>query len=58
MSCPVLVIGALGNVGTEVVKRVLTRGGTIRVADIDVQKLKERFGDSDERSFRTQNRIS
>ena len=46
MSCPVLVIGALGNVGTQVVKQVLARGGTVRAADIDVRKLKERFGDS------------
>jgi uncharacterized protein YbjT (DUF2867 family) len=46
MSSPVLVIGALGNVGAEVVKQVLARGGRIRAADMDAQKLKERFGES------------
>ena len=46
MSFPILVIGALGNVGTEVVKQVLARGGKVRAADIDVIKLQERYGDS------------
>lgn len=46
MSSPILVIGALGNVGAEVVKQVLARGGQIRAADIDENKLKERFGDT------------
>jgi len=46
MSSPILVIGALGNVGAEVVKQVLARGGKVRAADIDVKKLRERFGDS------------
>lgn len=46
MSFPILVIGALGNVGAEVVKQVLARGGRVRAADIDLQKLKDRFGDS------------
>jgi uncharacterized protein YbjT (DUF2867 family) len=46
MSSPVLVIGALGNVGAEVVRQVLTRGGKVRAADIDVNRIKERFGDS------------
>ena len=46
MSAPILVIGALGNVGAEVVKHVLAKGGTVRAADIDAAKLKERFGDS------------
>lgn len=46
MSSPILVIGALGNVGTEVVLQVLARGEKIRAADRDVSKLKERFGDS------------
>ncbi|MBI5951250.1 MAG: SDR family oxidoreductase [Chloroflexi bacterium] len=44
MSSPILVVGALGNVGAEVVKQVLARGGKVRAADIDVQKLKDRFG--------------
>lgn len=43
---PILVIGALGNVGAEVVKQVLARGAKVRAADIDEKKLKERFGDS------------
>ena len=46
MTSPILVIGALGNVGMEVVKQVLARGGTVRAADIDVKKLKARFGDT------------
>ena len=46
MSSPILVIGALGNVGAEVVKQVLSRGGKVRAADINVNKIKERFGDS------------
>ena len=46
MSTPILVIGALGNVGAEVVKHVLAKGGTVRAADIDIRKIKERFGDS------------
>ena len=35
MSEPILVIGALGNVGAEVVREVLARGGRVRAADID-----------------------
>ncbi|MFZ6028591.1 MAG: SDR family oxidoreductase [Chloroflexota bacterium] len=46
MAFPTLVIGALGNVGAEVVKHLLAKGATVRAADIDVKKLKERFGDS------------
>lgn len=46
MPAPILVIGALGNVGAEVVRQVLARGAAVRVADIDLQKLKDRFGDS------------
>jgi uncharacterized protein YbjT (DUF2867 family) len=46
MPSTVLVTGALGNVGAEVVKQVLARGGKVRAADIDVKKLEERFGDS------------
>ncbi len=45
MSSPILVIGALGNVGAEVVKEVVARGGNVRAADINEAKLKERFGD-------------
>jgi uncharacterized protein YbjT (DUF2867 family) len=46
MPSPILVIGALGNVGAEVVKQVLARGGKVRAADINVSKLQERFGNS------------
>ncbi len=46
MSSPILVIGALGNVGTQVVKQILARGGKVRAADMDVNKLKERFGEA------------
>lgn len=44
MSSPILVIGALGNVGAEVVKHILAKGGKVRAADIDPQKISERFG--------------
>ena len=50
MSSPILVIGALGNVGTEVVRQILARGGKVRAADMDVNKLRERFGEAVERS--------
>jgi uncharacterized protein YbjT (DUF2867 family) len=46
MSSPILVIGALGNVGTEVVKQVLVKGGKVRAADMAVNKLRERFRES------------
>jgi uncharacterized protein YbjT (DUF2867 family) len=46
MSLPILVIGALGNVGAEVIREVLARGGRVRTADIDEKKLSERFGES------------
>ena len=42
----ILVIGALGNVGAEVVKRLQAEGRRVRAADIDVEKIKARFGDS------------
>src|SRR5829696_8339485 len=48
MKIPILVMGALGNVGTEVVKSLLATGQRVRAADIDENKLKERFGDSAE----------
>ena len=38
MSSPILVIGALGNVGVEVVKQILARGGKVRAAGTDVKK--------------------
>jgi len=45
MTSPILVVGALGNVGAEVVKRLQAEGRKVRAADIDERKLKERFGD-------------
>jgi uncharacterized protein YbjT (DUF2867 family) len=46
MQTPILVIGALGNVGIEVAKNLLADGQHVRAADIDINKLKERFGHS------------
>ena len=46
MSSPILVIGALGNIGTEVVRQILARGGKVRAADMDVNKLRERIGEA------------
>lgn len=44
MSSPILVIGALGNVGAEVVKALQAKDQVIRAADIDPNKIHERFG--------------
>ena len=41
----ILVTGALGNVGAEVVKALQAGGHTARAADLDVAKLRERHGD-------------
>ena len=46
VSEPVLVIGALGNVGAEVVKGLQARGRKVRAADIDERKVRAKFGDS------------
>ncbi|MGZ9166926.1 MAG: SDR family oxidoreductase [Anaerolineales bacterium] len=46
MSAPILIMGALGNVGAEVVKNLQRMGVRVRVADIDEKRLQERFGDS------------
>lgn len=43
MPSPVLVIGALGNAGAEVVKQLQAKGQAVRAADIDTAKVKERF---------------
>ena len=43
---PVLVLGALGNVGTEVVKSLIARGARVRAAGRFPDKIRERFGDS------------
>ena len=44
MSSPILVIGALGNVGVEVVEKLLASGSSVRAADLDVEKIKSNFG--------------
>lgn len=46
MESPILVIGALGNVGSEVVKYLCQKGQKIRAADRDSKRLEEKFGDS------------
>jgi uncharacterized protein YbjT (DUF2867 family) len=46
MASPILVTGALGNVGTEIIKRLQAEGRGIRAADIDVEKMRARFGSS------------
>ncbi len=48
MTKPILVTGALGNVGAEVIAHLTTAGRsagwTIRAADLNVEKVRERFG--------------
>jgi uncharacterized protein YbjT (DUF2867 family) len=46
MEAPILVIGALGNVGTHVVNSLQAAGHRVRVADPDLSGLRKRFGDS------------
>lgn len=45
MKSDILVMGALGNVGAEVTKNLLAQGLRVRAADLDVDKLRARFGD-------------
>ena len=44
MERPILVIGASGNVGAEVVRELQTEGRNVRAADIDAAKLSSKFG--------------
>lgn len=44
MEHPILVIGALGNVGTEVVRELHTNRQNVRAADMDLDKLRTKFG--------------
>lgn len=46
MLSPILVIGALGNVGAEVVRELLNKNVPVRAADMDAEKVKARFGDA------------
>ena len=46
MASPILVIGALGNVGAEVVKELLNTGSKVRATDLSEEKIKARFGSS------------
>jgi uncharacterized protein YbjT (DUF2867 family) len=46
METPILVTGALGNVGTQLVKELSSWGRDIRAADPDPAKLRQRFGGS------------
>lgn len=46
MTGKILVTGALGNVGAEIVKRLQAAGSPFRAADLSVEKVQERFGDS------------
>jgi uncharacterized protein YbjT (DUF2867 family) len=46
MSSSILVIGALGNVGAEVVRELLEKNVPVRAADMNLEKVKARFGDS------------
>jgi len=46
MSSPILVIGAPGNVGAEVVKHLLGTGNKVRASAMSVEKIKARFGSS------------
>lgn len=46
MSKKILVIGALGNVGAEVIKQLLIRGQDVRAADLSMEKIRECFGET------------
>jgi uncharacterized protein YbjT (DUF2867 family) len=46
METPLLVIGALGNVGTQVVNELQAVGRRVRAADLDLARLRESFGDT------------
>jgi len=42
----ILVFGALGNVGAEVIKALQSRGAPVRAADLDPEAIRQRFGES------------
>jgi uncharacterized protein YbjT (DUF2867 family) len=43
---PILVTGALGNVGSEVVKSLLAKGRKVRAASVDDQEILSKFGEA------------
>lgn len=45
MSQSILVIGALGNVGTQVVNALQEQGVSVRAADLNPQDIRQRFGE-------------
>jgi uncharacterized protein YbjT (DUF2867 family) len=46
MSQPILVFGALGNVGTQVITALQAQGVLVRAADLNPQDIGQRFGES------------
>jgi uncharacterized protein YbjT (DUF2867 family) len=42
----ILVLGALGNVGAEVINALLERGANVRAGDLFMEKVQQRFGES------------
>lgn len=46
MSTPILIMGALGTVGAQALKQLQSAGRVVRAADLDVEKVKEQFGNS------------
>lgn len=46
MAAKILVTGATGNVGAEIVKQLWSRGYAVRVADVDPVKVQEMFSNS------------
>jgi len=44
MKAEILVLGALGNVGAEVVREMLARGVSVRAADLHAETVTRRFG--------------
>jgi uncharacterized protein YbjT (DUF2867 family) len=46
MEAPILIVGALGNTGTQVVKMLQASGHRVRAADRDLKQLNESFEDA------------